>query len=168
MRTLFVAMGMFGILAAPAVAGFQSWSADAEDDPFSKGRRVTADFMTSIRSGVVVICDSAEKGFLIRAIPGFAFESALRGLEPEIEIAIDGDRLFGQTGETGSVGDNLAVAQVMLSPENAKAFLAAFSKAKKQVAIKDGISDRPHLLSARGSTKAAQALDSCLKLQASE
>jgi len=168
MRKLSVAFCIFAMSLLPAEAGFQSWTAEKEEDPFSKGKRVTVDFMNSVRSGVLLICDSAEKGFMLRAIPGFAFESVLRSIDPEIEVAIDGERLFGQEGETGAVGDNLAIAQVMLSPENAKAFIMAFTKAKKQVAIKDGISDRPYLLSARGSTKAAQALEGCLSQQKTE
>lgn len=169
MRILLIAFGMLSCLVVPASAGFERWTADTEDDPFSKGKRVTVDFMTSIRSGVLLICDSSEKGFLLRAVPGFVFNNSdMSDVEPEVEIAIDGQRLFGQKGEIGSVGDNLAVSQFMLSPKNAKAFLAAFTAAKKQVAIKDGISDRPYLLSARGSSKAAVALESCLSLQHAE
>ncbi len=72
---------------------------------------------------------------MFRAIPGFAFDTRLLGLSPEIEFAIDGVRLLGQTGETAAVGDNLAAAQVMLTKENAESLVAAFATAKKQIAI---------------------------------
>lgn len=159
----------FGALlmsAVPAMAGFQIWSSEIEEDPFSGGKRVTVSFMSSPRSGVVVICDSAEKGLMVRAIPGYAYSDSLSGMSTEIEFAFDGKRLLGQAGETGAVGDNLAVSQTMLSKENAALFVEAFAGATKQVAIKDGMSDRPHLMTARGSTKAGAALVTCMKSQA--
>lgn len=151
--------------AAPAHAGFDSWTFDVEEDPFSGGERVVVDYSASMRSGALIMCDSAQEGFLIRVIPGYTFETDMAGFEPEVEVAFDGKRLLGQTGETGSVGDNLAVAQVMLTKENAALFVEGFKKASKQVAIKDGMSDRPHLLRARGSTKAGEALQGCLDKQ---
>lgn len=158
MKAILVGTALLAGSYSTAIAGFQTWSADTEADPFSGGKRVTVSFMNSLRSGVLVICDTAEAGLMVRAVPGFTFEESLREVTPEIEFAFDGQRLLGQSGETGAVGDNLAAAQTTLSKENAEAFVKAFASAKKQVAIKDGISDRPHLLTARGSTKAGQAL----------
>ena len=37
--------------------------------------------------------------------------------------------------------------------------------AKRQIAVKDGISDRPYLLTASGSTKAGAALVKCMEGQ---
>jgi hypothetical protein len=161
-------LAVIALLAStsPAFAGLFDWSLKTDDDPFSGGQRVTVDITTSIRSGVVIICDSAEKGLLVRAIPGFAFSSDLQSFEPQMEFAIDGQRLFGQSGHTGSVGDNTAIAETMLTEDNAKTFVQAFAKAKKQVAIKDGISDRPYLLTAQGTTKAGAALVTCMGKQA--
>ncbi|MGI2032139.1 hypothetical protein ACRQ1B_07065 [Rhizobium panacihumi] len=121
--------------------------------------------MSSIRSGVVIFCDSAETGLVVRAIPGFAHVAALEDMKPDLEFAIDGAKLLTQQGSTGAVGDNLAVAEAKLSVEDANRFVAAFAKAKKQIALKDGISDRPHLLPALGSTKAGEALLQCMKKQ---
>ncbi len=166
MRVLVLSIGILAASAVQASAGFLEWDADVEEDPFSGGKRVTVGYMSSIRSGVVIICDTAEKGVTIRAIPGFAFDGALSGLSPEIEVAFDGKRLLGQEGQTGSVGDNLAIAEVLLSVENSETFVRAFAEAKKQIAVKDGISDRPHLLTARGSTKAGAALVKCMDGQA--
>lgn len=151
--------------SAPAYAGFDRWTFEIEQDPFSGGERVVVDYSSTMRSGVLVMCDSSQKGLLIRAIPGYTFEAGYDSIDPEIEVAFDGQRVLGQTGETGSVGDNLAVAQVMLTAENAKTFVEGFAKAQKQVAIKDGMSDRPHLLRARGSTAAGEALQGCLDKQ---
>jgi hypothetical protein len=151
--------------AVPAHADFQRWSAETEEDPFSGGRRVTANFMSSLRSGVFIICDTAEQGLTVRAIPGFAHDPALESLSPEIEFAFDGKRLFGQTGRTGSVGDNLAAAETVLTVDNAWLFVEAFDGARKQIAVKDGISDRPHLLTAAGSSKAGAALVKCMQGQ---
>ncbi|MDB5524563.1 MAG: hypothetical protein JWM58_2326 [Rhizobium sp.] len=163
----FIISSLIGLsLAGPAAAGFNRWSSETEQDPFSGGKRVTVDYMSSIRSGVLIICDTKETGVMVRAIPGFVFEDTLSAATPEIEFAIDGVRILGQIGQTGAVGDNLAVAQTMLTKENAETFVAAFAGARKQVAVKDGISDRPYLLSARGSTKAGEDLVGCMNGQA--
>ena len=151
--------------SAPAHAGFDSWTFETEEDPFSGGERVVVTYSDSLRSGALIMCDSAQSGVMLRVIPGYASDPSYAGFEPEMEIAFDGKRVLGQTGETGAVGDNLAVAQVMLTPENAKLFVEGFKNASKQVAIKDGMSDRPQLLRARGSTKAGEALQSCLDKQ---
>jgi len=147
------------------MAGFDSWSAESEDDPFSGGNRTTVDYFSSSRSGVLIICDTAEPGLMVRAIPGFAFDDSLSGYTPEMEFAVDGTRVLGQSGRVGAVGDNVAAAETQLSKENSEAFVKAFAGAKKQVAIKDGISDRPFLLTARGSTKAGAALVRCMANQ---
>lgn len=151
--------------SAPAFAGFDRWTVESEDDPFSGGNRTTVDYFTSIRSGVLIICDTAEPGLMIRAIPGFAFNDSLSGYTPEMEFAVDGARVLGQSGHVGAVGDNVAAAQTQLSKENSEAFVIAFAAATKQIAIKDGISDRPFLLTARGSTKAGAALVRCMTSQ---
>jgi hypothetical protein len=165
MRTLTLSLLFAASIAQPAAAGFDRWSSETEQDPFSGGKRVTVDYMSSIRSGVIIICDTKETGLMVRAIPGFVYEDVLASATPEMEFAIDGVRILGQLGQTGAVGDNLAVAQTMLTKENAETFVAAFAGARKQVAIKDGISDRPYLLSARGSTKAGADLVDCMNGQ---
>lgn len=89
----------------------------------------------------------------------------MAGLEPELEFAFDGTKLLGQTGTTGAVGNNMEASEAQLSRDDAKRFIDAFRSAKKQVAIKDGISDRPHLLTARGNGKAGAALLACIEKQ---
>jgi hypothetical protein len=163
-RILLIAATMMA-MSLPAEAGFDSWTHETEEDPFSGGERVVATYSASLRSGALIMCDSAQSGMMLRVIPGYTSDPSYAGFEPEMEVAFDGKRVLGQTGETGAVGDNLAVAQVMLTPENAALFVEGFKKASKQVAIKDGMSDRPHLLRARGSTKAGEALQGCLDKQ---
>nr|WP_298095977.1 hypothetical protein [uncultured Shinella sp.] len=135
---------------------------ESEDDPFSGGNRTTVSYSSSTRSGVIIFCDTAKQGLTVRAVPGFAFEDSLNDITPELEFAIDGKRLVGQSGTVGTVADNLAVSETALSVGNSETFVVAFVRAEKQVAIKDGISDRPHLLKARGSTKAGAALVRCM------
>ena len=151
-----------------AAAGFERWTAELEENPFSKGLSVTVSNMSTMRSGVVIMCDSAKVGILVRAVPGFAYTDILSLVEPNLQFAFDGNLLFSQSGETGSVGDNLAVAQVQLTSINSRRFVDAFMSASRQVAVQDGISDRPHLMNARGSTKTGKTLDACLKMQAAE
>lgn len=167
MKKLVVAAMAAMVGAGAAHAGFDSWTVESEEDPFSKGQRVTANISTSMRSGVIVICDTAERGLMVRAVPGFAYSDSMADFEPMLEFAFDGERLFGQLGETGAVGDNIAASQAMLTPSNAEMFVNAFAAAKKQIAINDGISDRPHLLAARGSTRAGEALQACMRKQGS-
>lgn len=166
MKTLLTTAAIVAFSAAPTLAGFQSWSVEVDNDPFSKGSRVTVDYSSSMRSGVLIICDTAEHGLTVRAVPGFTFSEQMRGYEPLVEFAIDGERLLGQKGETGSVGDNLAAVETKLETSDAEKFVEAFAAARRQVAVKDGISDRPYLLSARGSTKAGAALVKCMERQA--
>jgi hypothetical protein len=151
--------------ALPSQAGFENWSVDRESDPFSGGESVSVNFMTSLRSGVVVLCDSAKHGLIVRAIPGFDYDAKLETFKPTVKFAFDGKLLFNADGETGAVGSNLAVSQVTLDGDQAKQFVEAFAAAKKQIAIDDGISDKPHLLTARGSTAAGQAVVSCIAKQ---
>ncbi|MBB3315093.1 hypothetical protein FHT77_000935 [Rhizobium sp. BK181] len=166
-RALLIASAIAVSSAAPGWAGFQNWSVKKEADPFSGGESVIVDFMTSFRSGVFVLCDSAKKGLVVRAIPGFAYDQRLSGFEPTLKFAFDGKFLFDAKGETGSVGDSLAASEVTLDGEQAKQFVEAFAAAKKQIAIDDGIADKPHLLTARGSTGSGAAIVACIAKQTS-
>lgn len=165
MRSVLFAVGVIAASVVPAYAGFDRWTAETEKDPFSGGKKVMVGYMSSLRSGILIKCDSAEQGISVRAIPGFAYVAALAGETPEVQFAIDGNLLFGEEGRTGSVGDNLAAVDVDLSGDKAEQFAKAFAAAKSQVAVKDGISDRPHLLKARGTSKAGAELVSCLSAQ---
>jgi hypothetical protein len=165
LRKISVAAAISLMLASASQAGLQAWSVDRESDPFSGGESVSVDFMSSFRSGVFVLCDTAKKGLIVRAIPGFDYDPKLSGFTPTIKFAFDGKLLFSAEGETGSVGNNLAVSQVTLVDDQAKQFVEAFAAAKKQIAIDDGIADKPHLLTARGSTNAGQAIVACIAKQ---
>lgn len=153
------------MVVTPALADFERWTAEVEKDPFSGGTKVIADYMSSMRSGVFIFCDSATDGIRVRAIPGFAMEPGMSDLKPMMEFAIDGKRLISSGGRVVSVGDGIAAAESTLVGVNADIFVDAFAGAKKQVAIKDGISDAPHLLRASGSTASGKQLSECIKSQ---
>ena len=121
--------------------------------------------MSTLRSGVVVFCDTSDVGIKIRAIPGFDYVEGLALVSPKASFAIDGQKLLDADGSTGQVGNNLAAVDITLDADKALKFVKAFAAAKKQVAIKDGISDAPHLLTARGSTNAGKALSACIEAQ---
>ena len=61
MRRVFITIASLALSYSAANAGFETWSVSVETDPFSKGQRVTVDYMSSIRSGVLIFCDTAEK-----------------------------------------------------------------------------------------------------------
>ncbi|MGM4980917.1 hypothetical protein [Rhizobium sp. 11_C7_N12_5] len=166
-RRVSLAAAVFFVTTLPGQAGFQSWSVDKESDPFSGGESVSVNFMTTLRSGVLVLCDSAKKGLRVRAIPGFDYDQRLENYKPTLKFAFDGKLLFTAEGETGSVGNNLAAAEVNLEGDQAKQFVEAFAAAKRQIAIDDGIADKPHLLTARGSTSSGSAIVSCIAKQGS-
>jgi hypothetical protein len=164
-RLVAIAVSALALTTSSAWADFQRWSAETESDPFSGGQKVTVDYMSTLRSGIFIFCDSAVPGVSVRAVPGWAYVDDLEGFKPIIEFAIDGKLLLSAVGRTGAVGDNIAAAEVTLTDDQAVQFVEAFASARRQVAIKDGISDQPHLLRASGSTKAGQALAGCIKAQ---
>lgn len=149
----------------PAAAGFQAWTAEVEDDPFSQARRVVVTFMDTLRSGALIFCESDGDGLRVRAVPGWAYNDDLDGYEPLLEFAIDGKRLGSASGVTGAVGDNQAVSEAELVGSMGRSFGRAFTSARRQIAIKDGISNRPLLFSAKGSTASGRALMDCLRAQ---
>ena len=158
---LLLSLGL-SLFANQALAGFGNWTAVVEDDPFSGGKNVTIDYITSLRSGVFLSCDSSTKVLEIKIVAGWEYISDLQYLEPEVQVMIDGTMIGTHVGRTGAFGDNIAGAVVELSGEEADKFIQAFMASKKQIAFKDGISDGPHLLKARGSTKAGQQMTLCL------
>lgn len=164
-RLLAIALLASSIVAFPSHAGFLAWSIEKESNPFSGGDSVVVSFSSSIRSGVIILCDTAEPGLRVRAIPGFDFDQRLTGFKPTLKFAFDGKLLFTAEGETGSVGNNLAASETKLLGEQAEQFVKAFAAAKKQIAIDDGIADKPHLLTAQGSTASGAAIVACIGKQ---
>ncbi|WP_433762166.1 hypothetical protein [Brucella anthropi] len=131
-----------------AQAGFPSWRTETEDDPFTGGKKITVDNLVSLRS-----------------VPGFEYSPGLDGFKPTASFAIDGKKLFDADSEVDAVGNNIAAASFKLDAEQSTEFVNTFMASKKQVAMKDGIADRPQLLSANGSTKAGQKLMPCVDEQ---
>ena len=146
-----------------ANAGFDSWTADTNDDPFKGGEVVTASYVRSARSGVFVECNSTSGTVILKAIAGWAYQPGLELIKPDVKYAIDGN-VVEITGEaaTGAYGDNIAGISVNFEKIEARKLVESFARAKKQIAINDGISDSPFLLSARGSTAAGKKLIACI------
>lgn len=163
-KVLCLVAGFLSI-ATVANAGLRQWTSESEADPFSGGKKVSVDYMDTLRSGVLISCDTAESGMQIRAIPGFDYVSNLALVSPSASFAIDGSRLLDADGETAQVGNNLAAVNIDLDAAQAIKFVKAFAASKRQIAIQDGISDKPHLLTASGSTKAGKVLLGCLEAQ---
>jgi len=162
LRTVAVAV-FFLAGASDAYSGFRNWTAEKETDPFTGGIRVTAGYHDSVRFAVWIVCDTRVSGLTIRIVPGYAHSANLVGFRPRMDIAIDGEILLTAIdGWTAPVGDNLAAANYSLSPDVAQRLAAAMINARKQIAIRDGISDRAHLLTARGSTKTGQQMATCI------
>jgi len=160
--TVFLALGAFH-----ANAGFERWSAETEKDPFSGGEKVIVDYAMTLRSAVIMFCDTSESGIEIRVVPGYVYDPEMAAYEPQMEFAIDGERIEFPTvkGSVAVVGDNLAAISVALNKDQGIKIVNAFAEAQRQIAIKDGMSDRPHLLRASGSTKAGQAIVGCVGKQ---
>lgn len=165
-KVLMIASGTL-ILAWPANAAFDRWSAETETDPFSGGKKIIVDYAMSARSAVLLFCDTTESGIEIRVVPGYVYEPRMADFRPVMEFAIDGARLSINVpaARVAMVGDSLTAISLRLSPEAARAIVSAFAKAGKQIAIRDGMSDRPHFLRATGSTKAGQAIADCVEKQ---
>jgi hypothetical protein len=154
------------LFASEALAGFESWSVDASPDPFTGGAKVEVNYLVSARSGTFLICDSSKEGLELRVVAGWQYVDDLQGFKPSGKLAIDGKILFEVPGETGAFGSNVAGATFNLARHHAEALALAMEDAKQQIAVQDGISDRPMLMKARGSTKAGKALRECLVKQA--
>ena len=114
-----------------------------------------------------MVCDSADPGLMIRVIPGYVTNGAA-GKISTIKFAVDGELILEHFSVMGEVGDSLATSETILTREQSEKLIEAMARAQKQIAIDDGFSDRPHLLNARGSTKAGEALRSCMLTQKSE
>ena len=159
--TLALTLGL-SLFANQASAGFETWSAEVEEDPFSGGKNVEIGYSTSMRSGVFLSCNSSAKILTIKIITGWAYEPSLALISPEVEVMTDGKPIGKYSGRTGAFGDNVAGVIVELTGKNADRISQAFIASMTQIAFKDGISDRPHLLKAKGSTKTGHQMTLCL------
>jgi hypothetical protein len=163
MKTLiYLSLATLAFLVTPAKADFQRWSAEVESDPFTGGNNVSATYLMSVRSGAFIECDSATHELTFKVVAGWEYETSIADYVPTIDIAIDG-KIFGSyEGKTGAYGSNIAGVFFKLSGEKAVDLLRAIAGSQKQIAVRDGISDGPHLMSAKGSTAAGKKLLSCI------
>lgn len=165
MKAFLIAAAMFFLGCCYSYAGLQEWTFETTSDPFSGGRKIEVSFSSSLRSGIFIICDTAESGFDVRAVAGWDYVTDLDGVRPWGKFAVDGEILFDAQGSARAFGSNIAGVQILLGQYEALILAKAMKAARSQIALQDGISNKPHLLSARGSTKAGRALEECLERQ---
>jgi hypothetical protein len=155
-----------------AAAGLARWSVETEKDPFSGGVEVTASYSSSFRSGVFLTCNTVKAGIELKAVAGWELNAesmlALSAMTPKAAVAVDGQVLLNDMdANTAACGQNIACITVNLDRDQSNSLLEAMIAARRQIAVKDGISDKPHLLRARGSTRSGKALLKCLNKQGS-
>ncbi|MFD1796483.1 hypothetical protein FQV27_00010 [Paracoccus aurantiacus] len=167
MRTLAAVTTTIFFLAQPVLAGFERWTYEVETDPFTKGTRVTVDYLASIREAVLVFCDSSQAGVTIRIVPGWEGEASAFDVFSGAAIAVDGEVLEVSLADaaTGSVGSGQVTAEIYLRGEDAKLFLESFTGARSELGFKDGISSAALIVSANGSTAAGEQLLACYNAQ---
>lgn len=158
-------------LATQALA-YEVWNFKVEKDPFEGADRVTVSYFQSERSGVVILCRPDEGGLHFRMLPGWRFdggdtEKYDHAIMSKFAIAVDGKVLDVTPTKSrfGNIDDNLANADVHIDHDSARNVVEAWINAKSQIALKDGVSDSPFLLTARGSTNSGRALEGCLDNQ---
>ena len=157
---------LVGISVGPASAGFERWTAEVKKNPFSSGTDVSLNYSVSQRQAVLLTCDSGQSGVRLIAIPGYEATATSLLYEPTMKIAVDGEIILeGLKGSVSAFGANLAGVSVDLAKSDADKLTDAFVSARRQIAVEDGMSSRPFLLTARGSTAAARKLKTCYLAQ---
>lgn len=161
-----VALGSLMALVSPAEAGFQRWTATVTSNPFSDGTNVSVLYNMNRRAQVQVRCDSGEQGIELVMIPGYEMSFGASAFRPTVRIAVDGEIILeGIRGEVSAYGANQAGVSITLQRADADVLTDAFVKALRQIAIEDGMSQEPLLLTARGSTAAARKVQQCYQAQ---
>ena len=149
-----------------AHAGFQRWTASVKNNPFSGGKDVSVLYIVNANSQIQIVCDSAKQGIRMTVIPGYEASPAALSRSPTVRIAVDGEIILSKlVGMVNTFGANLAGVSVELTKSAADTMTAAFVSARRQIAIEDGMSNGPHLLTARGSTAAARKVQQCYRAQ---
>ena len=89
LRLILAAATIATAFAGSAHADFYRWSVVVEEDPFTNGNNITANYLTSIRSGLFLTCDSETKVLTIKAIAGYAYEADMTSYTPTAQVMID-------------------------------------------------------------------------------
>jgi len=166
MRLFLLSVSLLIACVTTANAGFQRWSATVEKNPFSGGVDVSVLYLVSRDAQIQVRCDSGKQGITIVAIPGYEATADALAFEPSVRFAVDGDILLSDIpARVSSFGSNLAGVVIHLSKEKADRFTDGMLSARRQIAIEDGMSTKPFLLTARGSTAAARKVKQCYQAQ---
>lgn len=149
-----------------AYAGFERWTANSKKNPFSGGTDVSVLYNVSRVAQVQVQCDSGKQGITIVAIPGYEVTPDALAYKPTVRFAVDGEIILsGVSASVSAFGANLAGVVIELTKENADKVTDGLLAAKRQIAIEDGLSSKPFLLTARGSTAAAKKVKQCYQAQ---
>ncbi|MEP2945906.1 MAG: hypothetical protein ABJN11_16060 [Lentilitoribacter sp.] len=165
MRLLATAL-LFYLTTNIAYAGFERWTTTAKNNPFSGGVDVSVLYNVSRDAQVQVQCDSGEQGITIVAIPGYEVTGGVLSLEPAVNIAIDGEIILSDVkARISAFGANLVGIVIKLEKQNADKLTDGFLSAQSQIALDDGISTKPFLLTAKGSTSAAKKVKQCYQAQ---
>lgn len=100
------------------------------------------------------------------AIPGYEASADTLLFEPIVRFAIDGEIILSNlSAKVSAFGANLAGVVIKLTKEDADKFTDGLLSAQRQIALEDGLSSKPFLLTARGSTAAAKKIKQCYQAQ---
>lgn len=166
MRTILLGFTLIFATITTANAGFERWTAETKKNPFSGGVDVSVLYNLNRDAQIQVNCDSAKQGITITAIPGYEASSDSLAFKPTIRFAVDGEIILSDiAARTAAYGANLLGVVIELTKENADKFTDGLLSAKRQIAIEDGMSTEPFLLTAKGSTAAAQKVKQCYQAQ---
>ena len=160
--SIYLLCFLFFSASSSVQAGFQVWSTEITSDPFNGGISVASNYADSLRSVVFVECSSETKRVTIKIIHGFQYTAEMESMHPKIRVAVDGAVTSSFEGSVGSFGDNIAGSYVELYDSQSKDFARKFASARKSVDFQSELSTGFFSTSARGTTKAGEALSKCI------
>lgn len=153
----------FLFLAAPSVAlaGYETWTVEKENDHFSGNTTVFLDYVTRQNQAVVIICDRFEGTITVSLIPN---EQNPVSADENFEMlfAFDGKTLPPMVGTMNRLSSGRAAVTTVFRGEEADGFARAFSNIKDKIAMKDGTGSRMYVMTADGALKAGTALLQCM------
>lgn len=158
-----IACLVMGLAAAsPALADFQRWSVVVEDDPFDGKGRLSINYMDSLKSGVIILCEQGSNKITVRRASMFPFDQSSPPAS-SVTMALIVDRGESHLGfaSTGLLGTGNVGFDLVREGDSARRLLQEMKDGKSKLYIKLGEAD-PEQFSLRGSTKAAEkALGYC-------
>lgn len=154
------------MMTSVAQAGFGRWTIETKRDPFAQSDKVTADYHLSRRSAVFIQCDTSKSGLTVKLIAGWRDDrGSVPGSVQTSAVAMDDKIVLNFVSQGATFGNLIAGVYAELSAEDSDKLIDAMINARQSMGFKDGISNGPLLVKARGSTKAGQSLQTCLSKQ---